>query len=262
MTTLKEIIDGQLVIPFPDLKKDVDLVMQIQTRLHRSEFYDFDSDDPDGSWGNRTETGFKQFLRATPLDNLDTDNFSPAFAAALESNSIFNKTETEKNAPLLIQLHRLRNEGFDTKLAQQATANAFPIEFFFAIASRETNCKNMLGDHQKGEFHGVGIIQIDIQHPIALQARNSGTWKTNPDPLIAFGADMLAKNIIQAQHNFPHFTNEQQMKIAASGYNCGMHRAIVGAQHGDSDSHTTGHDYGRDVMTRMAIFAALIAGGN
>jgi hypothetical protein len=38
-----------------------------------------------------------------------------------------------------------------------------------------------------------------------------------------------------------------------------MRNAIVGAQHGDSDSHTTGHDYGRDVMARMAIFGELLA---
>ena len=40
----------------------------------------------------------------------------------------------------------------------------FPPTFFMAIASRETNCINELGDFQHGEFHGVGIIQIDIQH--------------------------------------------------------------------------------------------------
>ena len=52
------------------------------------------------------------------------------------------------------------------------------------------------------------------------------------------------------------------MKVAASGYNCGMTNAIAGAQHGDSDKHTTGKNYGRDVMTRMAIFEELIADGN
>jgi len=37
---------------------------------------------------------------------------------------------------------------------------------------------------------------------------------------------------------------------------------ISGEKQGDSDSHTTGHDYGRDVMTRMDIFEELIAKGN
>jgi hypothetical protein len=163
---------------------------------------------------------------------------------------------------LLNQLHSLRHTGFATKLETSATAHAFPVPFFFAIASRETNCINELGDFQHGEFHGVGIIQIDIQHPIARQARDSGSWKTNPDPLIEFGAGILATNISKAKQKFPTFNSQQQLKVAASGYNCGIERAIFGAEHGDSDKLTTGKDYGRDVMTRMAIFEELIADGN
>jgi len=170
---------------------------------------------------------------------------------------------TPAPSQLLIQLKRLRDTGFDDKLEQHATAHGFPTPFFFAIASRETNCKNILGDQQNGVFHGVGIIQIDIQHPIAKAARDSGSWKTNPDPLIEFGAKLLAGNIKQAQQKFPSLTAEQQMKIAASGYNAGMVRAIKAQQQfGDSDRPTTGHDYGRDVMKRMAIFADLIDAGN
>jgi hypothetical protein len=163
---------------------------------------------------------------------------------------------------VLNQLHSLRHTGFDVKLSQQATTHTFPPSFSFAIASRETNYINELGDFQGGEPHGIGIVQIDIQHPIALQARNDGSWKTNPDPLIAFGAQLLANNIQSAKQAFPSLGIQQQLKIAASGYNWGMTRAIAGAQSGDSDKATTGHDYGRDVMTRMAIFEELIAEGN
>jgi len=167
---------------------------------------------------------------------------------------------TKKEA--LNQLHSLRHTGFAQKLEEQATAHGFPGPFFMAIASRETNCINELGDFQHGEFHGVGIVQIDIQHPIARQARDSGSWKTDPEPLIAFGAELLAKNIAQARHAFPNLQDQQLQKIAASGYNCGITAAIKGAQHGDSDKVTTGKNYGRDVMTRMAMFEELIAEGN
>lgn len=169
---------------------------------------------------------------------------------------------TPPKSVLLSQLHSLRMTGFATKLDQHGTAHGLSTPFFFAIASRETNCHNMLGDPQHGEFHGVGIIQIDIQHPIAREARDSGSWKTNPDPLIDFGAQLLEDNINRAKEQFPNLSAQQQLKIAASGYNCGMGNAIAGANHGDSDIHTTGHDYGRDVMTRMAIFEELIAEGN
>ena len=169
---------------------------------------------------------------------------------------------TPPKSALLNQLHSLRHTGFAEKLDRFANQHSFPTPFFFAIASRETNCINELGDPRNGEFHGVGIVQIDIQHPIARQARDSGSWKTDPDPLIDFGAQILQDNIAKAKQRFPNFNTQQQFKVAASGYNCGIDAAIAGAQHGDSDKHTTGKDYGRDVMTRMAIFEELIAEGN
>jgi|SRR5215472_6403959 hypothetical protein len=160
-----------------------------------------------------------------------------------------------------IQVQRLKATGFDAKLSGQATAQGFSPAFFFAIASRETNCVNELGDFQNGEAHGVGIVQIDIQHSIARQARDDGSWRTNPDPLVAFGAQLLATNIRQAQQEFPALSADQQLKIAASGYNCGMAGAIAGARNGDSDQRTTGHNYGADVMARMALFESLMGGG-
>jgi hypothetical protein len=160
---------------------------------------------------------------------------------------------------LLNQLHSLQSTGFAEKLAEGADAHGFPVPYFYAIASRETNCINELGDFRGGEAHGVGIVQIDIQHPLARQARDDGSWKTDPEPLIDFGAQLLAQNIAGAAAHFPSFTEQQHLKIAASGYNCGLMNAIRGAQHGDSDKMTTGRDYGRDVMTRMAIFEELLA---
>src|SRR5258705_11838404 len=106
---------------------------------------------------------------------------------------------TPTKAQLLNQLNRIRENGFAARLEQQATAQGLPTNFFFAIASRETNCVNMLGDGN----HGVGIVQIDIQHPIALKARDTGSWKTNPDPLLEFGARLLAGNLSQATEKFP-----------------------------------------------------------
>ena len=159
-----------------------------------------------------------------------------------------------------LQFGRLRSTGFDKKLTDQANAKGFAPTFFFAIASRETNCVNELGDYQRDGAHGVGIIQIDIQHDIAKQARDSGTWQTDPDPLIAFGAQILADNIAMATRQFPNLTSDQQSKIAAAGYNCGLRRAIqaAGDGTGDCDEFTTNHDYGADVLARKALFDQLL----
>jgi hypothetical protein len=156
---------------------------------------------------------------------------------------------------VLVQLRRLRQTGFDELLSQQAAANGFEPSFFFAVASRETNCVNELGDVQADGAHGVGVVQVDIQHAVARQARDSGSWQRKPEELVAFGAKLLAQNIRQAQESLPGLSHEQQLKIAASGYNCGVGRAIAAVKAGqDCDVHTTGANYGADVMARMALF--------
>lgn len=167
---------------------------------------------------------------------------------------------TPTQAQLQAQLDQLKTAGFDVMLANAATANGLTPSFLFAIASRETNCRNILGDKQNDGFHGVGIIQIDIQHPIARMARDSGSWQTNPGPLIAFGAALLAADIIQVEHNLPTLTGNDVLKVAASGYNCGITRAIraAGFAAGDSDVFTTGKDYGKDVIARMLIFQQIM----
>jgi hypothetical protein len=178
---------------------------------------------------------------------------------------------TPSNSEISAELGRLQRTGFDVMLTKHATANGLPPTFLFAIASRETNCCNILGDNQGGQMHGVGIIQIDIQHPIALQARDSGSWKTQPEPLVDFGSKLLAANLVQATHllvdlksatdKFVMNGRNDLLKVVAAGYNCGISRAIDGAKCGDCDPHTTGKDYGRDVIARMLIFDQLLAQG-
>jgi hypothetical protein len=168
-------------------------------------------------------------------------------------------TNKERPAEPVTQLEAYK---LDTLLETHAKANGFPTSYYMAMASRETNCINELGDFQNDEYHGVGIVQIDIQHEIAREARDSGSWKSNAEPLIEFGAKLLSDNIAAARDEFGNVAREQHLKIAASGYNCGMRRAIRAAHDGDSDKFTTNKDYGRYVMTRMAIFDELIAESN
>jgi len=163
---------------------------------------------------------------------------------------------------LQIELQRLHATGLDQKLTEQAEAHGLPPALLLGIASRETNCVNRLGDWQDGEAHGVGIVQIDIQHAAARQARDDGSWRTNPEPLIALGAQLLADNLRLVRQALPGASADEQLKIAASGYNCGIGGAIAGARKGDSDQGTTGRDYGADVMARMKVFAELMQAAN
>ena len=91
MTTLQEIYDEKLIVSLADLKKDVDLLKQIQTRLHDLNLYVYGADDPDGFWGPKTEEGIEQFSQAVHLNNIDTGLFGPSFAEALiETKQIAN----------------------------------------------------------------------------------------------------------------------------------------------------------------------------
>jgi predicted chitinase len=91
MTTLQEIYNEKSVVSLADLKKDVELLKQIQIRLHDLNLYAYGADDPDGFWGAKTEEGIEQFCQAVHLNSMETGLFGPSFAEALiETKEIAN----------------------------------------------------------------------------------------------------------------------------------------------------------------------------
>ena len=83
MPKLQEIYEEKMVVSLDDLKKDVDLVKQIQIRLHDLNLYPYEADDPDGAWGPNTEEGIEKFCQAVHLNCMDTGLFGPSFAEAM-----------------------------------------------------------------------------------------------------------------------------------------------------------------------------------
>ncbi|MGH2412402.1 MAG: glycoside hydrolase family 19 protein [Microcystaceae cyanobacterium] len=81
--TLEEISQEKLVLPLIDLKRDIELIKQIQTRLHDLGLYTYGANDPDGLWGPKTEQGLEQFCNAVHLNSFETGLFGPTFAEAL-----------------------------------------------------------------------------------------------------------------------------------------------------------------------------------
>jgi hypothetical protein len=166
-------------------------------------------------------------------------------------------------AELQEQLHVIKENGLFVLLDTAAKKHVIPTAYVLAVGSRETNLVNELGDYENGEYFGVGILQIDAQHPVAREARDSGTWKTNPGALIDIGVGMMSDNLAFAKTEFPTYEGPEGhgwLKIAASAYNGGQGGAASGARRGDSDLYTTGHDYGADVMERFAVFQKLLGG--
>ena len=168
---------------------------------------------------------------------------------------------TPTREQLAAQLQHMKDMGMDRMLADGASTYSLPVAFVMAIASRETNCRNILGDFQDHVAHGVGILQIDVQWPLAKRMRDDGTWQTDPQPLINMGCEILRNNLHDAQQDFSNQSLMQQLQSAADGYNAGMGREIAHEKSDGGvpdDSITTGHNYGSDVIARMAIFSELI----
>lgn len=158
---------------------------------------------------------------------------------------------------LVKQVHLAKESGMYELLHDAAKDHGLPFSYLLAVASRETNIVNMIGD----AGHGIGVIQIDTRfHTIAADAKKSGSWHTNPKPLVEYGATLLRNNRNWAAENWPHMSNSQWLKIAAAAYNCGNENTRKSVAEGDCDKRTTGHNYGRDVIKRMLGFAEILEG--
>src|SRR5215475_7499626 len=65
-------------------------------------------------------------------------------------------------ADLRKQFNNAKNNGWLPYFEEAAQKYDFPVELLLAIASRETNMRNIKGDFHDGVYHGYGIIQVDI----------------------------------------------------------------------------------------------------
>lgn len=159
------------------------------------------------------------------------------------------------------QIARLKVQKTWGGIEASAAKHHLPLAFVCAICSRETNCDNKLGDFRGNLYHGVGVMQIDIQHAIAREAIVDGTWKLHPEPLIEFGCGLLDDTLVRIKSHTLGLTGWDYLKFTASAYNAGWGGAMRGHDEGDCDKFTTGHNYGHDVMERMVCFEAAIEKG-
>lgn len=156
------------------------------------------------------------------------------------------------------QIGHLRRNGFLKMLEDEAYEAGLAYSYVLAICSRETDCRNVLGDARGGDQHGVGLMQVDIQHDFAREMRDDGTWLTDPRRLVRFACGLLAADLQQVTHSLPTDDPPAAAKITAAAYNCGFRAAWQGHLQGDCDQYTTGHDYGEDILERAKVFQILL----
>lgn len=153
------------------------------------------------------------------------------------------------------QLHHAKTERYAGRslfsiLHDEALNAQLPVSLVLAVASRETNVRNIRGD--KG--HGYGPMQLDDRsHHIPPN------WREDPTRIVAECCALLS-SLLQWARIFPKTDQAGRTKIALAAYNAGRHAAAEGHTEGDADAHDTGRDYGRDTLGREKVFTELLAG--
>lgn len=143
----------------------------------------------------------------------------------------------------------------------------FTTAHLLAIGSRETNLKNIRGDFRGGQYHGFGVMQVDI----GTDAEYAKTWTaTKVEPSIRRGGEILAskhkdtlacvnQKVKVRSRTFIGKVVEpfEARRIATAAYNCGRWAHYHFSRGENMDSTTTGDDYSRDVYDRAIEFAKL-----
>jgi hypothetical protein len=153
-------------------------------------------------------------------------------------------------------------------LAHQGESDGVGPDLLLALASRETNMHNIVGDGG----HGRGWLQIDDRFHLDFLATHrgcdSGSFTPSHNSAAPKGlvptltaSTLLAIELLRSNMRFArsHGVPEQTvLRFAVAAYNAGPGGALDGFREGDVDRHTTGGDYAQDVLARKAMIAPLL----
>jgi hypothetical protein len=162
------------------------------------------------------------------------------------------------------QMQKAQANDLIKHFRKQAADYQFPPALLMAIASRETNMRNIVGDGG----HGYGIMQIDDRS--FPEWCHSGLWKDAAAGIQkgALVLDSKRETIRKGQGKSlkvggAGFTGVQLspsdlLRTAVAAYNCGLWAYYSISRSGDPDLRSTGKDYSSDVLARQKIFESLL----
>lgn len=178
-------------------------------------------------------------------------NYSSALSDVEAAADAVRLSSTPPRSALVAQFNRARENGWLAFFAEAAQSFNWPVELLLAIASRETNVRNILGDGG----HGHGIMQIDDRS--FPNFTSSDRWKI-PRLNILKGAEVLdLKRRFLSRRGV---TGTLLARASVAAYNGGEARVKRAIDLGrDVDSVTTQRNYSADVLGRSAIFRELLA---
>ena len=163
-----------------------------------------------------------------------------------------------------VEFAHAKANGWLPMFAEAGSSFGFTAALLMAIASRETNMKNIVGDGG----HGYGLMQIDVRsYPDFC---HSGAWK-NVEAEIHMGASVLSSKQVQIQKSQgvqlhissssfvgKKLTDGELNQCAVAAYNAGLWAYYGITVHGNPDLYTTAHNYSSDVISRMRQFSKLL----
>src|SRR2546425_8149883 len=123
------------------------------------------------------------------------------------------------------QLAHARATGLVTLCHQAERRHGLPQALLLAVASRETNCRDVVGDFG----HGRGVFQIDdrFHHDWLVEHGAAGPGRTPPVAAAAeLAGTMLAESLAVAHRH--ELGGDGATKFAASAYNAGLGGALAG----------------------------------
>jgi hypothetical protein len=163
------------------------------------------------------------------------------------------------------QFQRAKKNGWLQTFKKAAEKYDFPPEVLLAIASRETNMRNIIGDGG----HGYGIMQIDDRS--FPEWSHSGLWK-DVSAGIQKGALVLQSKLETVRNGQgkrlnvggksftgkKNLTKAELLTTAVAAYNSGLWAYYDLSRTSNPDLHTTGRDYSTDTLRRAQVFRKLL----
>ena len=163
------------------------------------------------------------------------------------------------------QFATAKSNGWLEFFQKAANEHQFSADILLAVASRETNMRNIIGDGG----HGYGLMQIDDRS--FPDWCHSGMWKV-PQAAIKQGALVLdgkretirhaqGQNLNVAGHSFtgkPNLTDQELLQTAIASYNSGLWAYYCLTVDGDPDRRTSHQDYSADTLARARLFRTFL----
>jgi hypothetical protein len=166
--------------------------------------------------------------------------------------ALFNVTPQQ----LKSQVDGAKRDGLAAVCLAAERSRSLPAGLLLAVASRETNCVNKVGD---GGF-GRGVFQIDYRAHRAWLDEHAGPDGMPPIPVAAeYAAGILASGLAAAKRL--QLAGDSAIKFGAAAYNAGEGGATQGLrEHGNPDHRTAHGNYGDDVLTRLQLIQGWLDG--